>query len=79
MSVNDICRWYNASADDLQVAATLMDVSYCEIIECPFSGLKPPLFKRLIMFESHAEHAQFEKGDFKSPLLQTYRLEPVVV
>jgi hypothetical protein len=31
------------------------------------------------MFESHAEHAQFEKGDFKSPLLQTYRLEPVVV
>ncbi len=48
-------------------------------IYSPFSGLKPPLSKRSCMFESHAEHAQFEKGDFKSPLLQTYRLEPVVV
>jgi hypothetical protein len=38
-------------------------------IYCPFSGLIPPLSKRSCMFESHAEHAQFEKGDFKSPLL----------
>ena len=35
----------------------------------PSMVLKPPLSKRSCMFESHAKHAQFEKGDFKSSLL----------
>ncbi len=46
---------------------------------CPFTGLKPPLFKRSCMFESHAENAQFEQGGFKSPLLKTYGRRSVVV
>jgi len=55
----------------LAAAETSPSVLYglYDVLYCPFSGLIPPLSKRSCMFESHAEHAQFKKGDFKSPLL----------